>query len=391
VDTARRLTDQIIARRRQELPPDPLRELGRQLFDAVFAGRRKVLFDRCREAAREAGTGLRVRVVPRAADGRHTRWLPWEYLYDARRADFLALSMLTRVVRDVGRPPHDLITLVAPPVRALVVTADVTGAMGAAEEVERLRRIAAHSRRRLRLTVLEARTAPEFLDAVRTRDYHVLHFIGTGVPTGPGLPGQPGLVLMPESRRADPVGGYGPDQVVAADALVAAVGDQPGVRLVFLDACHTDELAAGLAAAVQGAVGVRGYSSVAACMAFAQDLYRAVVRGEPLDTAVTSARQQVDHRLTGSREWGLQTFYLQTPDGEFARWPRAAGLTAGWAADVTAPGRDLPPDRRKAALVRALLERNRQALADLIDRAGGDVPDVVREQLRTIQARLKKL
>jgi hypothetical protein len=397
VATATRQTEQSIARSQQELPSDPLRELGRRLFDLVFAGRGKVLYDRCRERARESGAGVRIRVVlPRTTDGRDVRWLPWEFLYDSRRGDFLALSVLSPLVRDAAPPPRAVMPLVGPPLRVLVVTADVTGAFGADAEVKKLRSIAARNRQRLRLTVLTDATAPEMLNAVRKRDYDVLHFIGTGLPgdaPGVGLPARAGLLLMPENREPITSGRYLTEQVVAASDLLAAVVANEGVRLVVLDACHTDEVAARLAESVQAVVGVRGRISIVACTVFAFELYRAVARGEPLDTAVTVARRQVDHRLTGSREWGLQTFYLQTADGEFAHWPRAGvwkarGATVG---DALEAGRALSDEKRKAALVRAILGRNQEAIADLIDRADGEVPEVVREQLRTIKARLKSL
>jgi len=401
--TARKQTEQYVARRLTELPPDPLRELGRQLFDAVFAFDRKVLFDRCRDAAREAETGLRLRIVlPRDANGPDLAWLPWEFLYDARRADFLALSVLTRVVRDSGRPPRDLVTLVPPPIRALVVTADLNGEMGAADEVSQLRRIAARSRGRLQVTVRPNRTADEFKAAVRAGGYHVLHFIGTATPAGPNGTGPAGLVLMPKRpknpkapkrRKPQPDTDDIPDDpVVTVGDLLGHTGRLPaGVRLVLLDACHSDELAARLAETVQAAVGVRGLITVNACTSFTLELYRAIARGEPLDTAVTAGRRQVDHRLSGSREWGLQTFYLQTPDGEFVRWPPPEGLAAGAADELYATRSGLPPAERKAALVRAILKCNQQALQDVKDRADGDVPDVVHEQLRVIRSQLKSL
>ena len=398
VATAKGLTEQYVARSQQELPPDPLRELGRRLFDAVFTGRGKALYDRCRDRAREAGTGLRVRVVlRRGPDGRDARWMPWEFLYDSRRRDFLALSMLSRLIRDTGNVPYDPLDLVSPPIRALVVGADINGNLGVAEEVKKLKAIEKRNKKRLRLDVLPNATRDELLKAVRDPDYHVFHFIGTGVPPGTGWTGgnaaREGLVLMPDDRKQTPGVAFGPAQIVGTAELVEAMKFNGQVRGVVLDAWYTDGIAAELAeeVPVPGVIGVRGIITIPACMAFALELYRAVVRGEPLDMAITSARQQVDRRLTGSREWGVQTAYMQTPDGTFAGWPRVRSVLCSADSIASASGRKLPRDQRKAALIRAICESNQQALEDHIERSDGDVPAVVRDQLKAIKARLKSL
>ena len=382
VATAKGLSEQAVARRRQELPADPLREAGRRLFDAVFQGRGKALYDRCRDRAREAGVGLRVRVVLPPADHLHLLWLPWEFLYDSRRRDFLALSAFSPVVRDVGRPPPPLDPITGP-VRVLVAGADVTGERGVAEEIGKLKKVAARNRQRLSLSVLPAVTRSQLLAAVREREYHVLHVIGTG----PAKPTGDELTVWPEPAGD---GESLPGPLVGADELAEAVSANGGVLVVILDAWHTDRLAARLAERVPATVGLRGAVSVPACMAFALELYRASVRGEPLDGAVTLARRQVDHRLTGSREWGLLTVYLQTPDGVFTDWPDdrnpAFDEAVGQAWEA---GRSRSHGRRKVALVRAVCERNRQALEELIERSDGQVPEVVREQLRVLRARLK--
>jgi hypothetical protein len=277
----------------------------------------------------------------------------------------------------------------------LLVGADYTGNLGVADEVQKLRAIAARNRQQIRLSVLLDATAAQLLEAVRGREYHVLHFIGHGLPVDAAGEARDALVLMPEDRKRAADGTFRPSQVVKAEELCGAVEDNGGVRLVILDACNTDEIAARLAGAeageeqktVQGAVGVRGSISLAACAAFATELYRAIVRGAPLDTAVTIARRQVDQRLTGSREWGLQTFYLQTPDGEFALWPVQELLGTGeWATERTGDR-----ESRRKALTRVICELNQRALEDLIERCDGRAPQVVHDQLKAVKARLKSL
>src|SRR5262249_6087056 len=137
------------------------------------------------------------------------------------------------------------------PIRTLVVTADLDGKMGAAEEVESLRQITKRDRKRMQLTVLESCTAQQFLEAVRDQRYDILHFIGTGFANEQGRAEQAGLVLMPDSREFDDSRRYSTDQVVPVSDLKKVVGSRGPIRLVFLDACNTDSVASQLASVVQ--------------------------------------------------------------------------------------------------------------------------------------------
>ncbi len=74
---------------------------GRALFDALLAGEVRSLYDVSRSKADQTGQGLRLKL--RIASP-YLAALPWEFLYDGRRAEFVCLSAHTPVVRYIELP-----------------------------------------------------------------------------------------------------------------------------------------------------------------------------------------------------------------------------------------------------------------------------------------------
>jgi hypothetical protein len=71
------------------------------LFLALFEGGIGEIYRTASNQALSAGTGLRLRLIMRdAAVAR----LPWEFLYDPLRRDFVALSVQTSIVRQWQEP-----------------------------------------------------------------------------------------------------------------------------------------------------------------------------------------------------------------------------------------------------------------------------------------------
>src|ERR1700704_1397434 len=67
-----------------------VQDFGQNLFEALFSGNVRALYDTCRtRAAQEGRPGLRLRLRILAPD---LAALPWEFLYDQRRGEYLCLS-----------------------------------------------------------------------------------------------------------------------------------------------------------------------------------------------------------------------------------------------------------------------------------------------------------
>lgn len=70
-----------------------VREFGQRLFDALFSGELRALYNASLLEADRQGKGLRIKL--RATDPALAT-LPWEYLYDSLQGEFLCLSALPR-------------------------------------------------------------------------------------------------------------------------------------------------------------------------------------------------------------------------------------------------------------------------------------------------------
>ena len=99
---------------------------GRELFGALFQdGPILGRFHAARDGAEERDVGLRVKLRIDAPD---LAALPWEYLYDPERGDFLGLSIATPVVRYIALPRPIKPFATRPPLRILgliAATADL--------------------------------------------------------------------------------------------------------------------------------------------------------------------------------------------------------------------------------------------------------------------------
>ena len=95
------------------------RDFGRQLFEAVFAGEIRDVFQRSLGRVEARGGDLRIRLrlapnVPELLD------LPWELLFDRGRNRFLALEPATTLVRHLPVQQRVEPMRVAPPLHILV-------------------------------------------------------------------------------------------------------------------------------------------------------------------------------------------------------------------------------------------------------------------------------
>ena len=76
-----------------------VQDFGQLLFDALMTGDVRSRYDVSQISAGEKGLRLKLRIAdPKLAA------LPWEFLYDSRRAEYICLSRHTPVVRYVELP-----------------------------------------------------------------------------------------------------------------------------------------------------------------------------------------------------------------------------------------------------------------------------------------------
>lgn len=291
------------------------RAFGEALFGAVFAGPVYTVYFSSRDRARTA-QGLRIKLG--LDDAGDLAALPWELLRDPA-IDYLALSRTTPLVRH----PHRLVMrprpVFRPPLRILVMIASPSDLPPVDAEAEWQNVLAATEQLRARglleLERIEEATLRALQRKLRSREFHVFHYIGHST-FDPGT-GQGMLALE------DPYGDGGSVPVRAED-LARELSEENTIRLVVLNSCQSavaqeQDPFAGLASSLVA----RGLPAVVAMQwaiaddaarVFAEELYRAVAEGLPVDAAVSEARRAISH-LSGGVAWATPVLFMRAQDG----------------------------------------------------------------------------
>lgn len=295
---------------------DTARAVGERLYKSLFNPQiRSHLQESLRSVDPQRREGLRFLI--NTTEAPELALLPWEFLYDPGQDDFLFSDKMKPVIRwlDVDHPTPTL--AVKPPLRLLVAIAsprdrpDLSVGAELARLDGALRDLVAQGR--IITTRLEHATLEKLDDALLRHKPHMLHFIGHGDFTG-----NDGVIFLESEvdATADPITGR---------QLAVLLRNHLGsLRFVFLNSC--------LGAAVSrrdpfGGVAQnlirRGIAAVIAmqfpvpdrvAVILAQNFYRYLADGRPVDTALTSARAFLFARGYPV-EWGAPALHMRTPDG----------------------------------------------------------------------------
>ena len=301
-----------------ELPSlDSVRGVGAALYDALFAsGLRGYLEQSLRQVRPQTGEGLRFLID--ATDTPEVAGLPWEFAYDRKTEDFVFRAIQMPIVRwlDLEQAPPTL--EVEPPLRLLIAVASPADQPGlrVGEELSRLNAelaqvTAAHP---ITTVALEHASLNSLDRALVDHAPHILHFIGHG-----GFAGDEGLVYLESDARP------GTTQPLDGSRLSALLRNHlQSLRLVFLNSCLGAAVSrrdpfGGLAQrlirrGVPAVVAMQFPIPDRAAILLAQDFYRYVAAGFPVDAALTSARTFL--YVNGFEvEWGAPVLHMQAPDG----------------------------------------------------------------------------
>ena len=320
---------------------------GARLFETVFAGDvQTCLNNSLHEARSHADTGLRIRLRLNGAP--ELVELPWEYLYRSGKREFLALTTNTPIIRYLDLPESVRPLAVKPPLRILCMISSPSDAERLDVEAEwgNLKRALADLETRGDVVVDRLETAT--LDALRWRlreqQYHVFHYVGHAGFDPYARRGT--LVLEDDDGKA---------RMTSAEQLGVVLFEEDSLRLVVLNACEgartaADDIFAGTAQTlvqkdVPAVVAMQFDISDGAAVTFARDFYRSLAFGDPVDTAVTQARQAIFSR--NELEWGTPVLYMRASEGKLFDLQRG-GLGPGEgfgraAGDAPPTANALPP------------------------------------------------
>jgi len=288
-----------------------LRELGRDLFDALLPGDVRRLYDTAR--ALQGGRPLNL-VFTSMLD-----WVadkPWELAFDPSRREFLATSSVNLVRNAFTAVPADVPARGRGRLRILVAVAQPRGAApisGKAETADLRGAFADLVRKRqAQVEVLAPATAGRLQRRLAAGGVDVLHFVGHGAFDEREREGS--LLLEDERGRPTPLG---------TDALRQLLCGR-GLRLAFLNACETGRggrvewnrgvapalVAAGLPAVVANQYPVEDRAATA----FARELYALLAGGSALGDAAREARVAVAREAgTSPLGWAVPVVFARDP------------------------------------------------------------------------------
>ena len=219
----------------RRLPSDdeePVQEFGRQLFELLISGDVRALFEASRTRAGDENKHLRVVLrirVPELAS------LPWEFMYDGRRDDYLCLNASMVRYTEVMEPLRPL--TVTPPLRILAMVARPSDQDDIDAEEEKRRLVAAleplEQSGRVEMKWVDGQTWRHLQRAVHRSEWHVFHFIGHG---GFDRRAAEGLIAL-----TDELGGT---HRLGATKLSQLIGSRRSLRLVVLNACESGRASA---------------------------------------------------------------------------------------------------------------------------------------------------
>jgi hypothetical protein len=263
--------------------------------------------------------GRRVRIRLRLAGAPELAVLPWECLYDA--PNFLALSDRTPLIRYLELPRRIRPLGVMGDLRILVIIAsgaDYPPLQVGEERVVIERALGKFTRQgMIDLEFLAPPTVQALQNALREKDYHVLHFIGHGDfdPNG----GEGYLVFEDSHRQGDPVTGR---------ELAVLLNDHDTLRLVTLNACNTAQRQTGDAlTGVAAELIQHGVPAVIAMQApipdriavtFAHGFFGALADSYPVEAALSQGRQRIFVTKRSQNEvfWGVPVLFMRASDGD---------------------------------------------------------------------------
>jgi tetratricopeptide (TPR) repeat protein len=296
----------------------PLRAVGSQLFQALFAGPVGSTYRASRAVAWDRGDKLRVVLSITAPE---LAVMPWEALYDDELTSYICRT--EGLVRHIDAPYTPDPLPVRPPLRILGIVASPRGLaeLNVDAEKQHLHQALAAPIKagQVQLHWESQASWSRLHERLLQEQWHVLHFIGHGDYNPDD--GEGSIALVGDDQRADWVG---------ASALADLLGEaEPTPRVVVLNSCasgqgSSHDLFSGTAATLVK----RGISAVAAmqfsvsdtaAVAFPRGFYTALACGRPVDEAVRSGRLEILGTGRSTLEWVTPILHVRGDDTELFR------------------------------------------------------------------------
>jgi hypothetical protein len=296
-------------------------DFGGQLFDTLFQGDVRRLYDEARTRQRRRLDLVLTSMIPWIAEK------PWEFAYDHGRKSFLATEEIHFIRNVLTNVPSDPIARPDGPLRILVASAQPVGfgRLSIDQEMAVIRRgfeplIDAGL---VAIEALPRATPAQIHGHLSTGTYQVVHFIGHGLydeKRGEGC-----LIFVNENGAEYPLG----------ERAVRQIFCGRGLSLVFLNACESGRggradfnkgvaqslVSHGLPALVANQYSVLDSSATS----FAQHFYWSLAQGMSLGQSAREARIAVNYLLHGEPiDWAVPVLYARDANATLCARPTKA-------------------------------------------------------------------
>jgi len=292
-----------------------VQNFGKRLFDFLFSGEVRSLYQVSQVKAHQQGKGLRLKLRIQSPE---LAVLPWEFLYDARQAEYLSLSRSTPIIRYMELPQPIQPLTVKSPLRILGMIASPVDL--APLDVHREKQRIELSIKKLieeglmHLEWMAGQTWRDLQHTMRRGPWHVLHFIGHG---GFDHITDEGLIALSDEK--------GLTNYLTATQLGRLLADQRFLRLVLLNACEgargserdvfSSTSAILMRRGIPAVLAMQHEITDKAAIEFTRAFYEAIADGLPVDAAVAEARKSVSLSILNTMEWGTPVLHMRSPDG----------------------------------------------------------------------------
>lgn len=299
----------------KDLTAEDFEQFGDALFSFLFPGETLAHLRRVIDAAfkvKDQGVRLQLRFAENAAV---LATIPWEFLRDSAKRDFVVLDNRTSLVRyiDLALPIEPLST--SGPLKVLGMVSNPIKDLDVEKEKNRIeesvRELQADGR--IQLTWLEGDTVEVLQDAIRNGDWDVFHYIGHGdfddtyqegtLQLSDGLGGVVNLFARSLGRLLRP----------------------EKLKLVVLNSCRgasasdadlfSSTAATLLNDGILAALAMQYPITDAAAIELARTFYGAIADGVSVDYALADARNIISLKYPDSAEWATPVLYMRSSNG----------------------------------------------------------------------------
>ena len=299
-------------RKTESGPEQEAQAFGQALFDALFRGEVRALYNTSRYQAAEEGKLLRLEL---GIDPQELAPLPWESLYDAQLAEYVCNT--TPLVRFIALLESNLPSITTPPLRILgmIVNPDGGSAPAAEDAKQQLEEATSHLRALELVEVewVEGQSARALVQALTDKEWHIFHFIGDG---GLDRNTGEGFVIMHDDA--------GQSRRLSGTQLRWLLSKRGSLRLVWLSACagalgdrpdrFTNTAALLVQKGIPAVLSAQLGTNSPAAETFAEAFYAALAASMPLDLAATKGRMAIHLEQSDTPSWGAPVLHAHSPD-----------------------------------------------------------------------------